>query len=149
MLTEAEYKSECQITNYTPYLARQGELWGVFCEDLVENWPRYNGTTLQFITQMPMDINTLTYLQIAQLIDHYVTQTDLLIIKVYPHPSPHLMPFLINTSFNLLQLRLIAWMPFSLQAITASCVIKLALQLITPSLINVDGRHPAPPLVSY
>ena len=46
MLTEAEYKSECQITNYTPYLARVGELWGRFCEDLVENWPRYNGTAL-------------------------------------------------------------------------------------------------------
>ena len=25
-----------------------GDLWGVFCEDLVENWLRYNGTTLYF-----------------------------------------------------------------------------------------------------
>ena len=23
------------------------ELWGIVCEDLGENWPRYNGTTLQ------------------------------------------------------------------------------------------------------
>ena len=23
-----------------------GELWGVYCEDLGENWPRYNGTAL-------------------------------------------------------------------------------------------------------
>ena len=34
------------MTNYTTYLAITGELWGVFCEDSVENWPRYNGTTL-------------------------------------------------------------------------------------------------------
>ena len=38
--------NQCQITNYTPYLARVGELWGRFCEDLVENWPRFNGTAL-------------------------------------------------------------------------------------------------------
>ena len=24
------------------------ELWGVFCEDLVENWQRYNGTAQYF-----------------------------------------------------------------------------------------------------
>ena len=23
-----------------------GELWGVYCDDLGENWPRYNGTAL-------------------------------------------------------------------------------------------------------
>ena len=30
----------------TPYLALTGELWGVFCEDLAENWPRYHGKAL-------------------------------------------------------------------------------------------------------
>ena len=25
-----------------------GDLWAVFCEDLGENWPRYQGTTLFF-----------------------------------------------------------------------------------------------------
>ena len=30
----------------TPYLALKGELWGVFCEDFQENWPRYNSTAL-------------------------------------------------------------------------------------------------------
>ena len=37
---------QCQITNHTPYIALTGKLWGVFCEDSVENWPRYNGTVL-------------------------------------------------------------------------------------------------------
>ena len=27
-----------------------GELWGVFCEDLGETWPSYNGTTLYMVT---------------------------------------------------------------------------------------------------
>ena len=40
-MTEAEYASEV-ITKDTPYLPLTGELWGVFCEDLGENWPRYN-----------------------------------------------------------------------------------------------------------
>ena len=30
----------------TPYLALTGELWGVYCEDFGETWPRYNGTAL-------------------------------------------------------------------------------------------------------
>ena len=46
MLTHAELKSECQITDYTPYLTLTGELWGVFCEDSIENWPHLNGTIL-------------------------------------------------------------------------------------------------------
>ena len=31
-------------TKYIPYLTLRGELWDVFCENLGENWPRYNGT---------------------------------------------------------------------------------------------------------
>ena len=30
--TKAEYKSECEPTKDTPYIALTGELWGVFCE---------------------------------------------------------------------------------------------------------------------
>ena len=30
----------------SPYLAPTGELWGVFCEYLWENWPRYYGAAL-------------------------------------------------------------------------------------------------------
>ena len=34
------------FTKDTPYLAPAGEISGVFCEDLGETWPRYNGTAL-------------------------------------------------------------------------------------------------------
>ena len=36
----------CWITKDTPYLALTGELRGIFCEYMWENWPRYNGTAL-------------------------------------------------------------------------------------------------------
>ena len=45
---EAEYQSDAGTTKDTPYLALMGELWGVFCEYLRENQPRYNGTALYF-----------------------------------------------------------------------------------------------------
>ena len=38
--------NQCQITNYTTYLALTGELSGVFCEDPVENSLDYNSTAL-------------------------------------------------------------------------------------------------------
>ena len=40
-VTEAEHKLEFRLTKDTPYLTLLGELWGVFCEDFGENWPRY------------------------------------------------------------------------------------------------------------
>ena len=43
---EAEYQSDAGTTKDTPYLALTGDLWGVFCEYLWENQPRYNGTAL-------------------------------------------------------------------------------------------------------
>ena len=42
----AESKSDIRTTTDTPYLALTGELWGDYCEDLWEHWPRYNGTAL-------------------------------------------------------------------------------------------------------
>ena len=45
-LTEGGYTSEFWPTKDTPYLALAGELWGVFCEDFAENWPRYNDTAM-------------------------------------------------------------------------------------------------------
>ena len=47
---EAEYQSDAGTTKDTPYLALTGELWGVFCEYLWENQPRYNGTALYIIS---------------------------------------------------------------------------------------------------
>ena len=48
-MTEKRYASEVIFTKDTPYLALTDELWGVFSEDLGENWQRYNGTTLYSI----------------------------------------------------------------------------------------------------
>ena len=38
------------FTKYTPYPALMDELWGAFCEDFGENWPRYNSTALYMET---------------------------------------------------------------------------------------------------
>ena len=45
---QAEYQSDAGAIKDTPYLALKGELWGVFCEYFLENWPCYNSTTLYF-----------------------------------------------------------------------------------------------------
>ena len=45
-MTAVEHKSDFDVTKDTPYLALTGELWGVCCEDLGENWSSYNGTAL-------------------------------------------------------------------------------------------------------
>ena len=37
----------------TPCRALKGELWGVYCEDLGNNWPRYNGTALYIRNKEP------------------------------------------------------------------------------------------------
>ena len=42
----AEIELDIWITADIPYLALTSELWGVYCEDLGENWPGYNGTAL-------------------------------------------------------------------------------------------------------
>ena len=39
-----ESESDFRITTDTPYLALAGKLWDVYCKDLEENWPRFNGT---------------------------------------------------------------------------------------------------------
>ena len=45
-MAEARHAPEVIFTKDTPYLALMDELWGVFCEYLGENWPRYNDTAL-------------------------------------------------------------------------------------------------------
>ena len=39
-MSAAEHKSEIELTKDTPYLALMDKLWGVYCEDLQDNWPR-------------------------------------------------------------------------------------------------------------
>ena len=46
----AESESDIRITTDTSYLALAGELWGVYCEDFEENWPRYNDTSLYLVS---------------------------------------------------------------------------------------------------
>ena len=45
-MTEAEYESQCEPTEYIPYRTPTGELWDVFCEGFGKTWPRYNGTAV-------------------------------------------------------------------------------------------------------
>ena len=44
----AKHKSNSELAKGTPYmyLALKGELWGVYCEDIGENWWHYHGTAL-------------------------------------------------------------------------------------------------------
>ena len=78
---EAEYQSDAGSTNDTLYLALMGELWGVFCEYLSENWPHFNGTTLylnidrlkriiQYFVPKPTNFSLLVYALVLQ--DPYV-----------------------------------------------------------------------------
>ena len=48
VLTGAEDECKFESTKDTPYLALTGELWGVVCDNLGENRPRYNGTAHNF-----------------------------------------------------------------------------------------------------
>ena len=41
-----EHGPDSELSKDTPYITFTGELWGVYCEEFVENWPNYNGTTL-------------------------------------------------------------------------------------------------------
>ena len=45
-MAAAEYRSDFKLTTDTPYLALMGELWGVCCKDIGENWLHYNSTAL-------------------------------------------------------------------------------------------------------
>ena len=48
-MTTSEHKSDNELTKDTPCLALTGEQWGVYCEDLLENRPRYNGSALYHV----------------------------------------------------------------------------------------------------
>ena len=50
--TQEEYRPEAGSTKDTPYLTITGELWGVFWEYFLENWPHYNGIALYDIVAM-------------------------------------------------------------------------------------------------
>ena len=45
-MAAAEHKSDIDLAKNTPYLALTRESWGVCCEELGENWPHHNSTSL-------------------------------------------------------------------------------------------------------
>ena len=59
-ITVAESESDIRITRDTPYLALTDELWGVCCEDLGENRPRYNGTAWYMFMEANEEANEWT-----------------------------------------------------------------------------------------
>ena len=52
-MAAVEHKSDDELTKDTPYITLTGELWGVCCEDLGENWLRYKDTPLYGALLMP------------------------------------------------------------------------------------------------
>ena len=50
----------------TPYLALTSKLWDVYCEDLGENWPHYNGRALYVSFKVPIPIKGI-YLKFVHL----------------------------------------------------------------------------------
>ena len=42
----AERRFDLKLSKRHQYLARMNELWGAYCKDNGENWPRFNGTAL-------------------------------------------------------------------------------------------------------
>ena len=48
-VTDAEHKSDIKLTKDIPYLALMGELWGVYCDDLGDNWPRCISIKLWYV----------------------------------------------------------------------------------------------------
>ena len=57
----AERKSGPALTKDTAYLALTGEMWGVYCDDLGENLPRYNGTALYSETWKKIELGKDIY----------------------------------------------------------------------------------------
>ena len=55
MMAEAEYKSGVQNHKLHPLSRLQGRVVGVFCEDSVESWPRYNALYCTVFLEMCSD----------------------------------------------------------------------------------------------
>ena len=56
--------------------ALTGELWGVYCEDFRENWPRYNGTVLKFsITILHIIVSVFVHVALLMTYRHWCNQT--------------------------------------------------------------------------
>ena len=61
-MTAVEHKSDFDLTKNTPYLTLMDEVWDICCEDLGENWSRYNGIALYSVDSnmsLSVDIGVL------------------------------------------------------------------------------------------
>ena len=70
------YCNDRNITTDTPHLTLMGELWGVTCEDLGENWPRkHAGNTIRQIQLLKKRHEYWQYLK--------KNNTDIIINKIW------------------------------------------------------------------
>ena len=56
--------SNFELTTDTPYLILTDKLWSVYYENIEENWPRYNGTTLYIVYAIASWPNTKQWLRV-------------------------------------------------------------------------------------
>ena len=83
-MTEAKHAPHVIFSNDTQYIALTGGLWGVFREDLVDKWPRYNGNynwQLKYIYLSKFHISSKLKKNITNL--HRKSQTYRLVLYIY------------------------------------------------------------------
>ena len=95
-MTAAEPVSVFNLTTDTPYLALTGELWGVYCDDCGENWPRFNSTALYLAYHVVTELPPLySVSRISGFAKQYITRNmDMVHVllwsityQFYPSPS--------------------------------------------------------------
>ena len=59
-MSAAKCVSDFNPTTDNPHLALRVELWGVYCQDFGENWPRYNRTALHLCSNPPKSNGVLS-----------------------------------------------------------------------------------------
>ena len=75
ILSRPQCVSLCSLVMYI--IALMGKLCGVFCEDLGENWPCYNGTTLYVLCYCLAVLNVMTKLEWDPNYLHFLTENYL------------------------------------------------------------------------
>ena len=84
-MTTAANKPDFELTNDTPYLALMGELCGVYCEDLRENWPHYNGIALYI--QMLLMYNFRLVMHSGHFREWAILGFAFFVARVFHHPD--------------------------------------------------------------
>ena len=81
-ITGAELETYFEPTTYTPYL-----VMGVYCEDLGENWPRYNGTTLQCVQLKSPFHQSFFFHNSNSIHDTIILFLPLISLQTFPHAT--------------------------------------------------------------